>query len=248
MTSTLILSIHVKHPQSEYWRKLQPLFVNDTIGSYDYRTIVNGDDPSLYPNPTLHIPERTSHRRGIARALKIFEASSASHFLLLDSDCWPVRPDWQEVLNNLLGNKYLYAAPIRTENFDLFPHPCAFYMKREFLKAANFDFLKMANLLGHVVADVGMAMPQIINNKQAWYPLLKTNFVAPHPVYASIYGDLFYHHCAGSRGSTFRADNYGFYDHIIERSEHRKIYRRLTAQLVARPRRFIEWLRGVGER
>lgn len=244
--STMILSVHVKHPQSSHWRKLQPSFVDQNTHEYEYGTIVNGDDPRQYPSPALHISKKTSHYQAIRQALVLFQKSQASHFLLLDSDCWPIRPDWQAILDKLLGKEYLYAAPLRSENFDIFPHPCAFYMKREFLKFANFDFLKMANLLGYQVSDVGMAMPQIINGKQAWFPLIKTNYISPHPLYASIYGDLFYHHCAGSRGSTFRADNYGFYDHI-DRLDHRKIYRDLTVRLVNDPHAFINQLRGLGK-
>lgn len=244
--STLILSIHIQHRQSEYWRLLQPKFVAETSGDYEYGVIVNGDDPKLYQNSVLHIPARVSHRQGIEAVLDIFRSHRHrfTHFLLLDSDCWPVRRDWQEILNKLMGDRYLYAAPMRVENFDTFPHPCAFYMKAEFLDSANFGFERAANLLGVGVSDVGAAMPQYAEDKQIWYPLLKTNYLSPHPLYASVYGDLFYHHCAGSRGLGFRANSFKFYDHVFTKKTHKIIYNQVTSRLVASPRLFIDELRG----
>lgn len=243
--STFILSIHVQCPQNGYWRKFQPIFVADTQGTFEYGTIANGEIEKC-PNEVLRLPKKTTHRQAITHALKLFAKSKAKYFLLLDSDCWPIRPDWQQVINDQLSDRYLYAAPMRVENFDIFPHPCAFYMKREFLEFANFDFRRMTNLLGYEVADVGMAMPQMAGSQQIWYPLLKSNYISPHPLFASIYGDVFYHHCAGSRGATFRAAQYGSYDHMIGKGEHVKIYRRLTSELARQPRKFIEKLRGVG--
>ena len=245
--STLILSVHVPHANSSHWRRLQAKFVAETVGDYEYGVIVNGDNPTLYKNVILAIPEKTSHLRAITLALNIFaqHRHRFSHFLLLDSDCWPVRPDWQPILNRLMGDQYHYAAPMRIENFDNFPHPSAFYMKAGFLEQADFDFNRAANALGTKVSDVGAAMPQIISGQQVWYPLLKTNYVSPHPVYASIYGDLFYHHCAGSRGIGFRGAGCRFYDHIISRKAHRLIYEEATTELLKTPRLYIDRLRGV---
>ncbi len=114
-------------------------------------------------------------------------------------------------------------------------------MKREFLAKADFGFSRQSNLLGLPTSDVGMAMP-----RDGWHPLMKTNHVSPHPVYGSVYGDLFYHHCAGSRGIGFRAA--GSYEHVIAKAEHRKIYDMITTKLLNNPRRFIDGLRGVNAR
>jgi hypothetical protein len=221
--------------------------VSESAGDYEYGVIVNGGDPKLYPNSVLHIPTKVSHSQGVKHVLDIFRAHRHrfTHFLLLDSDCWPVRPDWIDVLNNLMGDKYLYAAPIRVENFDTFPHPSAFYMKAEFLDQVNFGFDRTANLLGVGVSDVAAAMPQYLNDQQIWYPLIKTNYLSPHPLYATVYGDLFYHHCAGSRGLGFRANSFGFYGHIFTKKTHRIIYNQVTAHLLQNPRGFVDDLRGI---
>lgn len=242
---TLVISIHVKHQRAPLWRELQERFVRNQTKSLIYKIIANGVDPDGYSEVAVHNKETRPHYHALCQALLVCKESFADRFLFLDSDCWPVRSDWQDIIEELLSDVYLYAAPIRCENFDIFPHPCAFYCKSEFLKLINFNYLRSRNLLGKAVSDVGMSMPQIVDNKQVWFPLVKTNQVSPHPVFASIYGDLFYHHCAGSRGSAFRADDYGVYDHIFNKSKHRKIYQELTKELIKHPRQFINYLRGV---
>ncbi len=246
--NTLVLSIHVPGANADLWRTLQRKFVGETAGDHHYGVIVNGGDAGLYPECVSALPDTVSHRQAIDVALGLFRENEGKfdNFLLLDSDCWPVRRDWQRVAAGLMGADYLYAATVRIENFDLFPHPSAVLMKRGFLKSANFGFSRGPNLLGLEVSDVGAAMPRELDGKQIWYPLIKTNKVAPHPLYASVYGDLFYHHCAGSRGIGFRANSFGFYDHIIwPRRVHRQVYGEVTTELAAAPRRFINRLRGV---
>jgi hypothetical protein len=247
---TLILSIHIPCRHSDAWRRLQAQFIAETTGEYEYGVIVNGEDPAKYSNVIASIPRKAPHLQGILLAVNLFAQhyNRFTHFLLLDSDCWPIRADWQTTLQKMMGHQYHCAAPMRTENFDNFPHPCAFFMRREFLERADFGFNRAANILGIDVSDVGAAMPTRTDRRQIWHPLLKTNFIAHHPVYASVYGDLFYHHCAGSRGLGFRAANYRFYNHILTRRDHRQIYESVTAQLLNSPRKFIDGIRGVGSR
>jgi len=244
--SVFVISAHVDCPNCNNWRDLQRRFVGDSVGDIEYGVIVNGCDVSKYTNVIYHIHKQTSHFNCIKIALDLFKSSKHDRLLLLDSDCWPVRINWINILDNLLCDRYLYAAPVRVENFDLFPHPCAFYMCRGFLKYVNFSHTIVENMIGVSVSDVGSGMPQYIDNKLIWHPLLKTNYISPHPVYASIYGDMFYHHCAGSRGIGFRASKYNFYDHIITRKEHMKIYEKVTTNLLYNPCRYIDKLRGIG--
>ncbi len=160
---TLVLSIHIPGPSSDLWRDLQRKFVQETAGDYQYGVIVNGGDQGLYPDGVWHFKETVPHKQALDVALGIFadNLSKFDSFLVLDSDCWPVRRDWQKVLAGLLGDDYLYAGVARIENFDLFPHPSAIFMKRDFLKHADFGFSRGPNLLGRPVSDVGAAMPKI---------------------------------------------------------------------------------------
>lgn len=239
-----IASAHVKCDKHQLWRELQWQFISENATwDFEYYIVANGLSPASFENATgvAHIKTKTSHSACLEEISKIFEKSSAEYCLLLDSDCWPIRQGWEELLVAWLGCEYRLAAPVRTENLDVFPHPCAVFFSRENMAGIEFGFCKNLNLLGKPVTDVGGAM-----GIEGCYPLLKTNYISPHPVYASVYGDLFYHHCAGSRGAGVRCADY--YRHLITLPQQRKIYGRVTEQLRKSPKRFIDALRGVQSR
>lgn len=244
-----IVSVHVPNKFGAKWNQIQSDFIAKTHDDYEYGVIVNGGDSRTYPHCIQHLPKQVSHFKAILVALNLYaqRSNEFDRFVLLDSDCWPVRPDWVSVAESLLVG-YQYLAPMRVENLDKFPHPSAFYARRAFLQRADFGFRPHNNLLGTEVSDIGSAMPQIANEKQLWFPLLKSNYLSPHPVYASIYSDLFYHHCAGSRGIGFRGASLGYYTHTHSRSDHRRIYEEVTRKLLTSPSGFIDMLRGIGTR
>jgi len=243
--SVLIASTHVHSENSDHWARLQSFYVNKTIGDFEYCVVVNADDRSKYSNVLYYSSTLRSHLYCINIIIDTFVKSGHSHLLLLDNDCWPIRNNWMTILDNLLGQQYGYSAPARVENFDFFPHPCAFYVKREFVNSLDFSHCRIKNLLGIDVSDIGCGIP-IADDVQRWYPLLKSNYINPHPLFASVYGDLFYHHCAGSRGIGFRAAGFGYYNHVLSKKEHNKIYDRITSNLIANPTKFLNNLRGIG--
>lgn len=239
-----IASAHAPCERQRLWRELQWSFISENTGcDFEYYVIANGVDPGLFTKASgvAHISKKTSHSVCIEEIVKIFEASDADYCLLLDSDCWPIRRDWYKLLSENLSKRYTIAAPIRTENLDIFPHPCAVFFHQSSLDKVNFGFGRNMNLLGDRVNDVGGSLKM-----EQCYPLMKTNYVSPHPVYASIYGDIFYHHCAGSRGAGVRCSKY--YRHMITLPQQRKIYGNVTQQLRKNPKRFIDALRGVQSR
>jgi hypothetical protein len=237
-----IASAHVQCQRVHLWRELQQQFISRcTSWDYEYYVIANGVDPGAFDaTGVAHISEKVSHSECIAEILKIWVQSDADFFLLLDSDCWPIRKGWEDLLAGKLGDNH-FTAPIRTENLDLFPHPCAVFLPKDHLYDLDFGSERNVNLLGEYVNDVGGAL-----HLEHCFPLLKTNYISPHPVYASIYGDVFYHHCAGSRGAGVRCA--GYYRHMISLAQQRKIYDKVTQQLKNDPVSFIDALRGVESR
>lgn len=238
-----VASVHTRCKLSRLWRDLQWQFLKETTASeFEYFVVANALSPKPFKHTTgvLHIPTKSSHFTCIKEILAIFEISTCTHCLLLDSDCWPIRKGWDILLAKQFG-KYQFTAPIRTENLDIFPHPAAVFFPTESLSDLNFGFRKITNLLGENNTDIGSAL-QIGD----CFPLLKTNYISPHPVYASIYGDCFYHHCAGSRGAGIRCADY--YRHMITMQQQKKIYNKITEQLQKRPKSFINQLRGIRSR
>lgn len=247
-----IASVHTQCKLSRLWRDLQWQFLKETTTSrFEYHIIANALDPKPFEKHTmgvLHISTKSSHFICIKEILSIFDASTCTHCLLLDSDCWPIRNGWDILLakqfvsiDSLLVPPYKFTAPVRTENLDVFPHPSAVFFPKTSLPNLDFGFALSIDLLGKSNSDVGSAM-----GMESCYPLMKTNYISPHPVYASIYGDCFYHHCAGSRGTGIRCANY--YRHMITMQQQKKIYSKVTEQLQKRPKSFINQLRGTRSR
>lgn len=116
--------------------------------------------------------------------------------VLCDSDAFPVAADWPDtVLRCLRNNGLAFAAPVRTETGDCFPHvsflvfPCA-------KKDGIVQHLRVAEgrtVFGRLRLDTGGRLPL----KQC-FPLLRSNRSNPHPWLHAIYGDLAYHRCRGT--------------------------------------------------
>jgi len=245
----LVASAHLRTSRGKLWRDLQWKFLSENADvDFDYAVVANGTSPQLYENAKFVLPMTdATHLACIREILGLFrEHERYTHLLLLDSDAWPVRP-WFEILDSLLARfDNVYAAPMRAENYDDFPHPSAVLMARNVVEWADFGGSnKYYNLLGQSVNDVGCGMDQGKRSGRLWLPLMKTNMWSPHPLFASIYGDLFYHHGAGSREPGIRLAGLGVYDHILKRQDHRKIYNRVTRELKRDPDGFIGRLRGL---
>jgi hypothetical protein len=180
------------------------------------------------------------------QAIARFREQRQRSYLLLDSDCFPVRPGWHAVLTAQMARfgKQL-AAPVRTENLDLFPHPCAFFILEEAIDDPGLELRKVVsskNLLGVEVTDAGCAVAAIGDRL---LPLLRSNVVNVHPVAAAIYSHLFYHHGAGSREFAFRATRrFDYYVHWPAELDRQEIGDRIFGELEADPHGFIAHLMG----
>ena len=251
MKQLLVGSVFGPTERSRTWLKLQRQFLSKTTDSYDHVVFLNGHDASLYrgvkvigrlaENPAArgrHLP----HVIGLQALLAYFRSHPYQHYLILDSDCFPIVPGWLDHLNSmmeLVGQQI--AAPFRTENLDIFPHPCAFFVKGKAVHDPRINFRPrlIRNLLGTKCADPGPAIPRTL-----CFPLIRSNARNPHPIFSAVYHHLFYHHGCGSRPTAGRVIKLGYVDHIVSPSAHRRIEQRLYHRLVKDPAAFISWLTG----
>src|SRR6185312_14313956 len=163
------------------------------------------------------------HLEGLHKVMEYFLQRRADYegFLVLDSDAFPIRSDWMAVLDGYIERFHKnYAGAVRTENLDVFPHPCIAYSR--YPEYLVFDRVTSVNLLGEQVADVACIA-------DGMFPLIKCNQLSVHPTISTIYSDLFYHHGCGSRAFWMRSIGRGYYDHI--------------ATAVSDPRNLIEMLK-----
>jgi hypothetical protein len=212
----LVCSVFAGSELDRFWLELQQKHISATGGEYDHAVYLSHRaDPTLFKQSitvgTSSPGDKYEHRDGV-RTLTEYcrQHPSYAGYLLLDSDAFPIAPDWKETLEYCLKrfNKS-YAAAVRVENLDTFPHPCVAYAKDP--HAIRFIYKNTLNLLDQTVTDLSATTCD-------FFPLLKTNRKSLHPILATVYYDLFYHHGCGSRFFSSRATSTGYYDQILARS------------------------------
>ncbi|MGB5264134.1 MAG: hypothetical protein WBN28_11095 [Lutimonas sp.] len=243
----LIVSVYAPSELNEHWYKLQKHFIKkNTLLPYDFKIITNNVKADIFNAEDIikENNENIGHPAGIRQMLEFMRVNEQySGYLILDSDCFPVRPGWHVILDQQMQrfDKTL-AAPVRYENLDMFPHPCVVYMSKDGVKnpKINFDYKEVKNLLGDMINEVGGAMCEMSDEV---LPLLRSNRVNLHPVAAGIYHHLFYHHAAGSRGFEFRLlKMYEYCSHWIDDESQSDYGEQLFEALIGDPDGFIDKL------
>jgi len=146
-----------------------------------------------------------AHIEGLNSLIKYFKSQKKfEYYLLLDSDCFPIKKWTKKLIYELDKHNYDVAAPVRYENLNTFAHPCAFFFKKDILSNLYFDIMSFDEYLGKY--------EEVASNIKNFYPLIRTNKINYHPILFGIYNDMFYHHGAGSRTLRFRAiDDFKYY-------------------------------------
>lgn len=212
----LVAAVFAGHENDEFWLATQLRYLEKSVGKFDHAVYLNNASEDLFSRSTV-IGKSTSPRlfsHGHLDALNEIVAYCKAHphkyYLILDSDCFPVRSDWMNLLiDSMKKHEKRFAAPVRTENLDMFPHPSVVFTSE--LDCLEFGFKREHNLLNRETNDI-----MCLASREGWFPLVRTNRVSRHPVIGSVYYDSFYHHGCGSREFRMRATYFGYYDHILE--------------------------------
>jgi len=234
----LVCSVFCGSEFDRFWLDLQRRQVAQTFGEFDHAVYLSHRaKPELFSESTIvgtsSEGDKWEHRDGVRALTQYCQRNPGySGYLVLDSDAFPIASGWKDTLEYYLArfNKR-YAAAIRPENLDTFPHPCVVYAQQP--EAIWFSYKSTVNLLGQPVTDLACGFDE-------FFPLLKTNRKSLHPILATIYFDLFYHHGCGSRMFASRATNIGYYDRILARSSNSSD--EILQLLQADPQGFVETL------
>jgi hypothetical protein len=219
MGRILVGSVYGAAPRNPQWYRLQRFFLDQGDDAYELAVFLNSVDASVVPGATIvgatqalrpAVKGIVQHRDGLCALMDHFYARPEyDGYLILDSDAFPIVPNWRTRLearmraHDGLPVRWM-AAPVRTENLDLFAHPSACYFSAAGLAAARgigvplWRIASRTNLLGMAFEELGLD-PAFAGGEPRVLPLLRSNAVNPHPVLAAVYGDVFYHHGAGSR-------------------------------------------------
>jgi hypothetical protein len=129
------------------------------------------------------------------------------------------------------------ALTIRFETASPAIHPSVMFFNRSFLDNIlnnnwlQFNVVKIPDLIGRKWFS-----PMQCHTTN-FYPLIRTNKWNPHPIYAGIYGNCFYHHGCGSRPVIGASD---YYD--LNLDDNKLILGKITKQFNANRIEFIKKL------
>lgn len=209
----LVCSVFGADERNRFWLEQQYEWLASTVGSYSHAVFLNGSDGALFRNSYIigraKNARNATHIAGLRAIAAYCKATPAKYYLILDSDCFPISPNWIDLLLKRLSEfGKRFAAPARTENLDVFPHPSAVFTTDA--ECLAFGVRQSTSLIGTEVKDIICTAPRSL-----WFPLVKSNRVTVHPVLSTVYYDVFYHHGCGSREFGTRAVCAGYYDHSL---------------------------------
>ncbi|NUN52485.1 MAG: hypothetical protein HUU06_06830, partial [Planctomycetaceae bacterium] len=191
------------------------------------------------------------HAVPLQRLYERARADGADIIVTLDSDSFPVRDGWLELLVGPLGPEVPLSGAWRDELApDVLPyvHPCGLAVTTEFVQGAGlrFDGFRSDR---RAVCDTLAAFTDAVEERGLRAArLLRSNRNSFHRLMGGVYGGAIYHHGAGSR------TNMAFWDEMKEDPERLKLIeeanralRDESAELLFRFRdRFLAWLEGRG--
>lgn len=152
--------------------------------------------------PVLHVGRLTELAH--PKALDYLASRVSSDFdyiVTLDTDSFPVRDDWLDVLIGACEDGAALSGVYRNEmepTIHPFIHVSGLCVRRRDLRALDVSFSrKMGQDVGQNITDEFRRLGRTIG------PLKRSNNVNYHFLVGGIYGDVIYHHGAGSRKAKF---------------------------------------------
>jgi hypothetical protein len=187
------------------------VLVWDNTQMPELRAIVRHHGARLYPSDqeleeraeaggALVLPLVLSHSQSLQRLWSLV-GEEFDYVMTLDTDAFPIQDDWIERLKEHLANASLTG--IWRDEMDVrlqpFVHPSCLFARRERLRRMEKPFSSEG------VQDVGQRVTEEIEDcGERIVALRRSNARNAHFLIGGIYGDLVYHHAAGSRVPLFR--------------------------------------------
>lgn len=227
-----VCCVYFYGPDASWLLGLQLRYIAATLAGYDYtvyaaakrlqpdlrRALEHTPQVRIVSLPWFEGEGSAEHAFYLDLLLREAADDGCTHLATVDSDSFPVMPDWPKVLLQRMNGIRL-AAVLRAENLDTFlPHPCGLFMERSFLlehaprmfppkaeilSGAFQEFLKETGQRTDTGIGYGYALWK---SKEPWLPLMRSNRRDRHFLMAGIYGDVFFHLGASSRRPWFYFD------------------------------------------
>jgi hypothetical protein len=203
------------HWNSEFWITSQARQIaRCTRSPYRIYSFVSGIDLRKYQNVFYYssdsqVKDHATKLNDLAQIACDAAEDPQDLLVFLDSDAFPIAP-WEDFVREKLKSNALVAVR-RDENLgDPQPHPCFCVTTVKLWKEIGGDWragYRWRNSEGRDITDVGgNLLLKLRSLALEWHPLTRSNVVNLHPLFFGIYGNLAYHHGAGSRRMSCRLE------------------------------------------
>ena len=207
-----MLYIATVHHHVQSWVGIQARFIMaNTNVHFKIFSVCNGVEPGLLTKlgKVFRTKFRSTGAQNHAENLNLLgheilrEAHSGDRIIFMDSDAFPVSPEWLPQLDTWLWETPLAAVKRDGGPSPLIPHPLFCATTADFWKCIKGDWIPAPYKLGNgtMINDTGSKLyKRLAERGIAWHAIHKTNRAfEPHSTNFSLYGDLIYHHGAASR-------------------------------------------------
>ncbi len=169
------------------------------------------------------------------------------YIVTMDTDAFPLNPQWLTQLIGKLNEQNVMAGIWRDELSEFIPpyiHPSCACMPVDFIERYHLRFDDVDVSAGNRLDTLSRFTRIAVEKGEPLYGLLRSNKNQFHYLMGGVYGDLIYHHGAGSRKEiTF----WGEEKSEILKRRNKAINTALRNMLFDHPRPYIAWLRGAEE-
>jgi hypothetical protein len=226
------------------WLDLQLRFLEETTDSYDHVVVLYGDATNDYFESRTDVIRcdkglvmSEAHMYGLRILQQYFRSRETAydHFLFIDSDAFPIKPDWVSQLVSQMKDAQI-ATVLRSENLERRLHASVLFTKPEALRFLAFDRKMEIDLVGSNEHDI--CIEYFKERLEQVFTLVRSNQFNIHPVVCGVYYDMFYHHCFGS-GREFNLRSKDYWN-FIETPDMQQ----LTEELMKSPHEFVYKLAG----
>lgn len=219
---------------------------NNNLNDHSLREELTSAEDVHYVERSVTNPEVHIHAGPLQHLLKIAEERDNPEFIVvLDSDAHPVRPGWLDELTEALKDNTVLAGVWRDELKDAiepFIHPSCACFRLSWLNQNNLRLDDFGD--GHTTEDtISLLTRKAQQNGEEQYRLLRSNKNEFHRLIGGIYGDLIYHHGAGSRG------HISFHDEEFSKltsEKYQALSKNASKLLFHRYQDYMGYLRGLG--
>ncbi len=167
-------------------------FVNELADRYRTVTVIQADPQEKF----VHL-----HAEPLQRLYEKVRAEGANYIVAMDSDAFPIIDGWLTTLVNGLNDSVKISGVWRDEMAPViqsYIHASCLCTTVHFIEGHGFRFDDIVQKPDQTV-DTLSNFTHNLDESESVLPLCRTNMNNVHEIISGIYGDMIYHHGAGSR-------------------------------------------------